>query len=422
VVRVYKEGFEPFETRVEVAGGGTVNVVARLRVLAAAGRLRVAEQGGKALGVVIDGNEVGKTPWEGPLSTGEHTVLLQGEGALGTQPVSVPVKRGERTPLMLVAEDLAASLQVEPTPRGASVAIDGISVGRGVWSGRLRAGAHWIEVSAAGFVAKRQAVSLARGEQGQVAVELLRDLSSPVWRRPSRFMIEAAGAVALAPSLGGDVANRCSGPCQKGLGAGGYGVLHLGYELGIGFGFGLSAGYVQMSQATTNRSLSFQIMDTSPSDAGTVADSLTVRGFLAGAWAGYSGGERLRVHVRLGAGGVFGSVSDTRTGSFVSGAGLQNDLGPITVRPSASFVYVAPELRGGLRFGDHFEVTAGLGVLLLFGLEKPVWTNPPEGYYATIPQPPGNPPRGYFGTFPAESLTGRVLLSLLPGVGARYDF
>src|SRR5258706_542611 len=48
-VRVTKEGFESFATRVEVAGGQSVRVVARLHALTRSGRLRVAEQRGRVL-------------------------------------------------------------------------------------------------------------------------------------------------------------------------------------------------------------------------------------------------------------------------------------------------------------------------------------------------------------------------------------
>src|SRR5262249_20181463 len=94
VVRVYKEGFEPFERRLDIAGGQRAQVTAHLRALRneEIGRLQVVELGGKELDVLVDGVAVGKTPrWEGPVAVGNHVVTLRGEGDLGTQPVSVPV-------------------------------------------------------------------------------------------------------------------------------------------------------------------------------------------------------------------------------------------------------------------------------------------------------------------------------------------
>src|SRR5262249_57695196 len=92
LVRIFKEGFEPFETRVDVAGGQTAKVTAKLRVLKDSGRLKVTERGGRAIDVVVDNVVVGKTPWEGLLGVGNHTVVLRGEGKLGTQPVAAAAK------------------------------------------------------------------------------------------------------------------------------------------------------------------------------------------------------------------------------------------------------------------------------------------------------------------------------------------
>src|SRR5262249_51194997 len=143
--------FEPFEARVDVAGGQVVRVVARLRRLGQTGRLRVAEQDDKLLYVVVDGNVVGSTPWQGSLSLGTHTVVLRGEGNLGTQPVTVRIRPNETTPLFLAAEQLGSLVRIEPTPAGATVAIDGVTVGQGTWEGRLHSGLHRIEIADEGF-------------------------------------------------------------------------------------------------------------------------------------------------------------------------------------------------------------------------------------------------------------------------------
>lgn len=184
-VRVYKEGFEPFEARVDVAGGKVARVTARLRALKREeiGRLQVVERSGKEVEVLVDGVVVGKTPrWEGPIAIGAHTVALRGEGELGTQPASVPVKLGQVTALSLSAEVLGASIQVTPTPAGANVAIDSVVVGRGIWEGRLRAGAHQLEVTAEGFLPETRQVTLERGEREVVVVSLERDQGAPTLR------------------------------------------------------------------------------------------------------------------------------------------------------------------------------------------------------------------------------------------------
>src|SRR6185369_14685078 len=144
LVRVSRTGFLPFEARVDVAGGQTVRITARLLPLSRSGRLRVADQAGRVLEVVVDGAVVGKTPWEGALAAGDHVVFLRGADDLGTQPVSVPVELDRTATLTLAAEELAAEVRIEPVPVNAGVAIDGVAVGRGIWDGRLRAGPHRI--------------------------------------------------------------------------------------------------------------------------------------------------------------------------------------------------------------------------------------------------------------------------------------
>lgn len=114
-MRVYKEGFEPFEARADVAGGKVARIEARLRALKREeiGRLQVVEPSGKVVEVLVDGVVVGKTPrWEGPIAVGVHTVALRGEGEIGTQPASVRVKLGQVTALSLAAE-AGASRQIE---------------------------------------------------------------------------------------------------------------------------------------------------------------------------------------------------------------------------------------------------------------------------------------------------------------------
>src|SRR5262249_9748907 len=161
VVRVAKTGFAAFEASIIVAGGQGERVAARLEPLRPSGRVRIAEQGGRALDVLVDGSRMGESPWEGPLLPGPHVVVLRGEGNLGTPPVQLTVEVDRTTPLTLAAEELDAALRVEPVPMNASVAIDGVTVGRGIWDGRLPAGVHRVEIAAPGFFAEARRLGLA---------------------------------------------------------------------------------------------------------------------------------------------------------------------------------------------------------------------------------------------------------------------
>ncbi|MGZ3422898.1 MAG: PEGA domain-containing protein [Polyangiales bacterium] len=205
-IRVLKDGFIPFETEVDVTGAKTIVVDVKMQPLVKSGRLRVVEASGKAAELFVDGVVVGKTPWEGTLPIGDHTVFLDGGGKLGTQPARAPVTLGQLTPLTVALEELDARIRVEPDPNVANVAVDGVVVGRGPWDGKLRAGPHRIEVSAEGYLGAMRDVTLGNGERQVIAIALERDPAASLtfreaeaarqaWlaRRGSTFSFELRG-------------------------------------------------------------------------------------------------------------------------------------------------------------------------------------------------------------------------------------
>ncbi|MEP7122453.1 MAG: PEGA domain-containing protein [Byssovorax sp.] len=417
VIRVSKEGFEPFEGRVDVAGKQTARVAAKLRALVASGRLRVAEQSGAALEVIVDGDRVGRTPWEGLLAIGEHVALLRGDGELGTVPVPVVVKRDQTARLTLAAERLTARVRVEPVPANAGVAIDAVAVGQGVWEGRLRKGPHKIEVAAPGFLATAREVTLDAGARAVVQIPLARDPGSPFWRKappPSRFLIEVAGAAAVIPSVGGDIAGACTGSCSAAPGLGGYVAIRGGYELSSGFAFGLAAGYLFAEQAVSGRDAALTPVGLMGNAHGKLDDTLAIRrGILVGPWLGFSLGERFPVHGRVAFGPMFAWVGDTRSGTFKPvRTGPEYPVGPLSVSAFTPFVQVTPDLRFGYRVTPHFEVNLGVDALILVALGEPGWDAKRQI----------NAGSDGIGTFPAERFIGRVLVGVAPGLGARYEF
>ncbi|MGK3983400.1 PEGA domain-containing protein [Sorangium sp. So ce136] len=433
-VRVYKEGFEPFETRVEVAGGQTARVAARLVRLKQVGTLRVVEARGRELSVVVDGVEVGKTsgaPLSVPLAPGAHVVLLRGAGRLGTAPVRVSLRVDEVALVRLEAEELDAALRIAPVPVDALVSLDGVSLGRGSWAGQVHAGKHTVEVTAEGFLPATQAIALARDGREVLSVELERDPGSPFWRKPPpppRFLVELGTAMLIVPSFGGDVAGTCGTGCSAGVGAGSYGVLRGGYQLSSGIGFGASIGALSVTQAMRGRRTSLSLvgdpaaqtaseMDAAGAGdttvAGQVDDVLRLRGLFLGAWVGYALDVGLPIHFRLGAGGVFGSMSDARRGSFdarTAGAEAYS-VGTIVGTQAARFVFVTPEVRVGWSLSEHVQVNAGLEVPVLFAVPRPAWREA-DGIHAG--------PDGY-GWFSAETLVGGVVVGVAPTVGARFE-
>lgn len=417
VVRVSKEGFETFEARVDVAGNGTARVTAKLRPLAASGRLNVVERGGGALDVIVDGIRAGRTPWEGTLAPGEHVLLLSGEGELGTLPVTVTVKANDTARLTLAAERLTSRVRVEPEPITASVAIDAVALGQGTWEGRLRAGKHKIEIAAPGFATSVRDLQLVEGERAVVRVPLARDESSPFWRKPpppARFLAEIAGAVPIVPSFGGDIAGGCTGGCSAAPGLGAYVAVRGGYELPSGIGFGLAAAFVLAEQSISGREAQLQPVGLEGEAKGTLDHTLAIRrGLLFGPWLGFSYGDRFPLHARIAAGPLFAWVGETRAGTLTPVRdGADYPVGPLSVSSLTTFVHITPDVRVGYRITPRFEVTIGVDALVLIPVSTPAWDAK-----RSI-----NAGADGIGTFPADRFVGNVLFGIAPGLGARYDF
>ena len=110
--------------------------------------------------------------------------------------------------------------------------------------------------------------------------------------------------------------------------------------------------------------------------------------------------------------GVFlGSVGDARTGSFTSTTSTRYDVS-VSESANATYLYAAPEVRIGKKFGDHLELNAGLTVLVLAALKRPEWTDQQSIVAA----------RDGLATFGQQSTAGGVILSAVPGIGLRYAF
>lgn len=413
LVRVFKEGFEPYETRVDVAGGQTARVTAKLRVLTESGSLRVTEQSGKTVDVLVDNVVVGQTPWQGVLAIGDHMVALRGEGKLGTQPAAAPVKPQKLTSLSLLAEDLEATLRVDPTPPGASVWINSVNVGRGVWLGRLKTGKHQVEVKSEGFVPAVRAVVLERGQREVVALQLDRDDDAEIWRKPSKFTVEVSTSFVIAPTFGGDVAGNCTGDCARSVGIGGLGLIHAGYEFGSGFGIGIEAGYLVAAQDVEGRAAELLPNGLTMPAAGMANDNLRLSGFMGGATGGIHLGERFPALLRLGAGVLVGQLRVERNGMFRTSVDSTSfEANPISDFPSATYFYLDPEARVGVRFAEHFEVSATVQVLMLIALDQPKWNKQTELAASS----------DGIATYPEDQLMGSFVVMVAPGLNLRYAF
>jgi hypothetical protein len=414
-LRVSAEGYLPFETRVDVAGMQSVTVKPEMAALTAGGRLNVAEQTGRSLDVVVDNATVGRTPWEGVLAPGEHTVVLRGEGNLGTQPVRPSLALGQVVSLNLLGEELTSEVRIEPVPATAVLSIDGVELGRGAWAGRLRPGTHKLRAVADGYLPLEQAVVTQSGKTSRVPTALARDPKAlGIPNAAIAVELDAALPIGLVYGGGADLSESCTGNCSAGVPLGVHGVLHGAYQTSSGFGGGVDAGYLLAFTSLSDRDTVLSPKGRAD-NRGTADDSLRLSGLTLGASAQYHGRGQWPLLFRLGAGVVLGQVTDARTGRFTNGLGESYTVDAKT-SSSATYFYVAPEVRIARSIAKNLEVTFGVEVLVMAALKKPTWNDGTTLVTSNTGRGDG------LATFGEQSTSGALLVFIAPSIGLRYDF
>ena len=249
-VRVLKDGYEPAEATVHTEAGSSSTIDLRPSPLRSVGRLRV--EAGTRGSVVIDGATVGDLPWEGSLPPGSHLVAIEGEHE-GSAPARVTVLEGQITLLRPRIVPLGPVVSLDAEPAQAELRLDGVSLGRGHWQGRLPLGTFRFEAREEGYEPAVQPLVVDAQPQ-HVALRLAIDPRHPRWPRrlPGVFTATAAVGYALGPSLRGGADATCASSCSsRGLVNGPLLTLRLGYELPSGLAFELSGGYLSLHQSLT---------------------------------------------------------------------------------------------------------------------------------------------------------------------------
>jgi PEGA domain len=368
-VRLAKPGFETTELAVAVEAGETVVATLRLRHVAETGNLFIVEDGGGNFDVIVDSAVVGETPWRGTVSVGRHTVLLR-RGLLGTPPSTVEAKAGETATLTLRAVALDAEIRIVPVPSNANVIVDGVSVGSGIWVGKLPAGTHRLEVVAPQHLPLAKTVVLQRGKLEVVTVNLERDLSQPLFgaRARSQFYAEVNFSGLLARSFGGsaDVECACSSRSRpRGAMAG---VL-LGYLPIERLGLELFAGYLTMTERMT-RSVAARLDDRDSVTLDDYRDSTTLFGPALAVGGSYRWFERFPLTARA----SFGlSRLDAHTNNS---SNYSDEAGPIGVtalelQQRLLTPFLGSEVRLGYQVSKLLRVDVGFGVALFLPPEMP---------------------------------------------------
>ena len=393
-IRISKEGYEAFEAQVLVAGAQRETVNGKLKALSTVGRLVVRESAGKTLDVLVDGAVVGKTPrYEGVLAVGPHTVFLKGEGNLGTAPSQASVKENQAATLTLSAVELDSEIRIEPVPANASVFLDGVQIGNGVWEGKLQSGPHQIEIAGDGFVAYRKNTTLTKGKKELVKVALERDLSNPMWSAGfvPHIYVEVFGGAMLAPigGMGGDADKACgNGDCSSkpfplGFLAGARG----GYQFIKGFSGELGVGFLYLGEKMTRKNV------VANADHGTLKsdnykDETTLAGPFVELSAAYSMLDKTPLTFRLGGGVARTKATFKNGGDFVGELQHACDNEPDACDPdetasvsahlaipekASTFIvpFVAPEVRIGYRVAKKIVVDFGITFFVMLPPQTP---------------------------------------------------
>jgi len=424
VVRVTKEGFVPFEAKPSVAGRTSITVDAKLQPLARAGRLRVVEEEGRTLEVVVDGVVTGKTPsWEGVVAPGAHIVLLRstdGASKLGTPPTAVTVVADDTAVIRLRAEELAGSVHLTVDPIGAKLVLDGVPLGQGEWEGALRAGTHKVDASADGYFATTKTFDVPAGPKVAMKLTLERDDSSPFWSKGRSYPLSVTlfGGGLAGPSLGGSYEASCGKGAEchhRGRPLGFLAGVRAGYEIAPRLAIELTAGFAWVRMSVARITTLQGDNEPVPVD---IEDTVTISGPFVTGGASYAFLKRpFGFAVALGAGAMLARTKEVRTGT------VSTDVDPksreLRMDPIATISkitpFLLPELRLSYAVGTRIDVGASLGAMIVVSDVRPVVRGQAVPVLAESPSPPrynkqviGFLPRGA-----AESATGTFVLPQL---------
>jgi hypothetical protein len=170
-VKVSKDGFAPFAGHADVAADGTAVVEVKLSAAATQGHVVVHASGTEPLRVIIDGVDVGATPWEGDLPAGTHTFAGRSSSAVA-ESQSVELTAGSRTAIDLVSSATAGHMQVRTSDGKGTIFVDGVAKGEGAFSGDVAPGPHTVVVTHEGFQRYEKSITLAERQTWAETVTL----------------------------------------------------------------------------------------------------------------------------------------------------------------------------------------------------------------------------------------------------------
>lgn len=126
-----------------------------------------------------EGDPIGRTPYDGKLSAGNHTLIIELEGFVGqVSEISVKKKSAAQKFKVKLARLEKGTIEVMPAKAqaqvaGAKVFVDGKEEGNLPDTIKVDAGAHQVEVKKEGYRTYEEWIEVAEGETTRVKVELV---------------------------------------------------------------------------------------------------------------------------------------------------------------------------------------------------------------------------------------------------------
>lgn len=170
-VHVTKPGFQAFDASANVLADDKAVVDVNLAPATQMGHVVVHASGTEPLRVLVDGVDVGATPWEGDLPAGSHTIAGRSSSSTA-EAQSVQVTAGSKSTIDLVSAATAAHLQIRTNDGKGIIYVDGVVKGEGAFEGDVAPGPHSLLVSREGYERFEKSVTLAERQTDAETVTL----------------------------------------------------------------------------------------------------------------------------------------------------------------------------------------------------------------------------------------------------------
>jgi hypothetical protein len=234
-IKVSQAGFAPFTSRADVAADGTAIIEVKLVPVASQGHVVVHASGTDPLRVILDGVDVGVTPWEADLPAGSHTIAGRSSSAQA-EAQTVELSAGSRAMVDLVSSATAAHVQIRTNDGRGSIYLDGEMRGEGAFASDVAAGPHTVVVSRDGFQRFEKSMTLSERQTWAETVSLVPAVATGATVLEGERALEGtyggvgflgtAGLGGMGTELATDCtslgATSCSTPAPLGGGAFGY--------------------------------------------------------------------------------------------------------------------------------------------------------------------------------------------------------